>query len=41
LPDDNVRSLQNAIQFVEETRPAPEPDENATTTNNNQPKETK
>lgn len=26
LPDDNVRSWQNAMQFVEETRPAPEPE---------------
>lgn len=30
MPDDNVRSFQNAMQFVEETRPAPAPDgENA------------
>ena len=29
LPDDNVRSWQNAMQFVEETRPAPEPEETA------------
>lgn len=26
LPDDNVRSFQNAMQFVEETRPQPEPE---------------
>ena len=26
MPDDNVRSWQNAMQFVEETRPAPEPE---------------
>lgn len=25
LPDDNVRSFQNALSFVEETKPAPEP----------------
>lgn len=25
LPDDNVRAFNNAMQFVEETRPAPEP----------------
>lgn len=28
MPDDNVRSWQNAMQFVEETRPTPEPEEN-------------
>lgn len=27
MPDDNVRSFQNAMQFVEETRPAETPDE--------------
>jgi hypothetical protein len=27
LPDDNVRAWQNALQFVEETKPAPEPEE--------------
>lgn len=26
MPDDNVRSWQNAMQFVEDTRPAPEPE---------------
>ena len=26
LPDDNVKAFNNAMQFVEETRPAPEPD---------------
>lgn len=26
MPDDNVRSWQNALQFVEETKPAPEPE---------------
>lgn len=29
LPDDNVRSWHNAMQFVEETRPAPEPEPEA------------
>lgn len=28
LPDDNVRSFNNAMRFIEETRPAPEPEEN-------------
>lgn len=27
MPDDNVRSWQNAMQFIDETRPAPEPEE--------------
>lgn len=29
VSDDNVRSWQNALQFVEETRPVPEPEESA------------
>lgn len=28
LPDDNVRSFNNAMRFIEETKPAPEPEEN-------------
>lgn len=32
LPDDNVKSFNSALQFVEDTRPAPQPEESAETT---------
>ncbi|MDE6812556.1 MAG: hypothetical protein K2J28_01800, partial [Duncaniella sp.] len=42
LPDDNVRSFNSAMQFVEDTKPKPEPEltsgeENPTGNDNKQP----
>lgn len=34
LPEDNVRSFNSALRFVEDTKPAPEPEETKTETNN-------
>lgn len=34
MPDDNVRSFQNAMQFVEETRPVAAPEEEDPTADN-------
>ena len=31
LPDDNVQAFNSAMQFVEETKPQPEPEEEETT----------
>lgn len=45
MPDDNVRSFQNAMQFVEETRPVEEPENGeqapGTDNNGNQPNQHK